>query len=69
MLQQVINDLLFGLLAQSSDVEGDEFKLIQLSSHFSENSVDLFSGFNGQCTLSVFSVSGLVNIVVFVFLR
>ena len=57
MLQQVIDYLLLGLLVQSSDVEGDEFKLIPLRSHFREISVDLFTVTIGECTSSVFSVA------------
>ena len=59
MLQQVIDNLLFGLLVQSSDIEGDEFELVPLSSHFGEISVDLLTCTIGECTLSVLSVSGL----------
>ena len=40
MLQQVIDDLLFGLLVQSSDIKGNEFELIPVRSHFREVSVD-----------------------------
>ena len=56
MLQQVVNDLLFGLLVQSSDIEGNEFELIPLSSHFSKSSVDFVPSTIGKCILSVFSV-------------
>ena len=57
MLQQVIHYLLFGLLVQSSDVEGNEFELIPLSSHFGEISVDFVPS------------TSLVFIAVFAFLR
>ena len=69
MLQQVIDDLLFGLLVQSSDIEGNEFELIPLRSHISESSFDFVPSTIGECTFSVFSVSVLVNIAVFAFLR
>jgi hypothetical protein len=69
MLQQVIHDLLFGLLVQSSDIKGNEFELIPFSSHLSEISVDYVSSTIGECILSVFSVSDLSGSTVFVFLR
>ena len=68
MLQQVIDYLLFGLLVQSSDVEGNEFELIPVSSHFSESSVDFVPSTIGECILPVLSVSGLSNSTVFAFL-
>ena len=69
VLQQVIDYLLFGLLVQSSDVEGNEFELIPFSSHFSEISVDFVPSTIGECVLFVFSVSDLSSSTVFVFLR
>ena len=57
MLQQVIDYLLFGLLIQSSDIEGDEFELIPFRSHFREISVDLLYCPIRERTLSVFSVT------------
>ena len=57
VLQQVIHNLLFGLLVQSSDVKGDEFELTPLGSHLREISVDLLSGTIGECISSVFSVT------------
>ena len=57
MLQQVIDYLLFGLLVQSSDIEGDEFELTPLRSHFREISVDLLTVTIGERTSSVFSVA------------
>ena len=59
VLQQVIDYLLFGLLVQSSDIEGNEFELIPVSSHFSESSVDFVPSTIGECILSVFSVTRL----------
>ena len=68
VLQQVIDDFLFGLLVQSSDIEGDEFELIPFRSHFREISADLLSCTIGECTLSVLSVTRLVYVAVSVFL-
>ena len=68
MLQQVIDYLLFGLLVQSSDVEGNEFELIPLGSHLSEISVDFLFNTIGECILPVLSVSGHSNSTVFAFL-
>ncbi len=62
-------NVLFGLLVQSSDVEGNEFELIPFSSHVSEISVDFLPNTIGECILSVFSVSDLSSSTVFVFLR
>ncbi len=68
MLQQVIDYLLFGLLIQSSDIEGDEFELTPFRSHLREISVDLLSDTIGKCILSVFSVTRFVSVAVFAFL-
>ena len=68
MLQQVIDDFLFGLLVQSSDIEGDEFKLSPIISHFREVSVDLLFVPVGRCISSVFSVASSIFAVTFVFL-
>ena len=59
MLQQVIDNLLFGLLVQSSEIEGNEFELIPVSSHISEISVNLVPSTIGECALPVFSVASL----------
>ncbi len=68
MLQQVIYDLLFGLLVESSDIEGDEFELSPFSFRFCEVSVDMLFVPVGDCILSVFSVASLITAVTFVFL-
>ena len=68
VLQQVIDYLLFGLLVQSSDVEGNEFELIPVSSHFSESSVDFVPSTIGECILPVFSVARLFCIAASIFL-
>jgi hypothetical protein len=57
VLQEIVDDLLFGLLIKSSDIKGDEFKLTPFRSHFREISVDLLTVTIGKCTLSVFSVT------------
>ena len=67
MLQQVIDYLLFGLLVKSSDIEGDEFELTPLRSHFREISVDLLTVTIGKCTSSVFSVASWLRIIAFAF--
>ena len=67
MLQQVIDYLLFGLLVKSSDIEGDEFELIPLRSHFREISVDFLTVTIGKCTSSVFSVAICLRIIAFAF--
>jgi hypothetical protein len=69
VLQEIVDDLLFGLLIKSSDIEGNEFELISVSSHFSEISVDLLSCTIGECILSVFSVTCLISVAVSIFLR
>ena len=69
MLQQVIDNLLFELLVQSSDIEGDEFELTPLRSHFREISVDLLSCTIGECIFPVFSVTCLISVAVSIFLR
>ncbi len=69
VLQQVIHDLLLGLLVQSSDVEGNEFELVPLGSHLSEISVDFLFNTIGECILPVFSVARLFCITASIFLR
>jgi len=68
VLQQVIDDFLFGLLVQSSDIEGDEFELTPIRSHFREVSVDMLFVPVGRCISSVFSLASSVPTVTFVFL-
>ena len=67
MLQQVIDNLLFGLLVKSSDIEGDEFELTPFRSHFREISVDLLTVTIGKCTSSVISVASCLCIIAFAF--
>ena len=67
VLQQVIDDLLFGLLVQSSDIEGNEIELIPLIYHFSEISVNLLSCTIGECILPIFSVASIFCIAASIF--
>ena len=57
VLQQVIDDFLFGLLVQSSDIEGDEFELTQIRSHFREVSVNMLFVPVGERIFPVSSVT------------
>ena len=57
VLQEIIDDLLFGLLIKSSDIEGNELELFPFRSHFCEISVDLLAVTVRKCISSVFSVS------------
>ena len=69
MLQEIVDDLLLGLLIKSSDIKGDELELTPFRSHFCEISVDVLSVPVESIISPVLSVSGLVNFAVFVFLR
>ena len=68
VLQQIVDDLLFGLLVKSSDIEGDEFELTPFKSHFREISVDLLSCTIGECIFPVLSVTCLISVAVSIFL-
>ena len=57
MLQQVKDNLFFGVLVKSTDIEGDEFELTPFRSHFREISVDLLTVTIGKCTSSAISVA------------
>jgi hypothetical protein len=35
VFKEIVNDLLFGLLVETSDIEGDEFELLPVGFHFS----------------------------------
>ena len=67
VLQEIVDDLLFGLLIESSDVEGNEFELFPIRSHFREVTVDMLSVPVGSIVPPVLSVSGPVIFAVFVF--
>ena len=56
MFQEIVYDLLFGLLVQTSYIEGDEFELLPFGFHFREISLDPRSVSVGECIPSVFSV-------------
>ena len=56
MFKEIVDDLLFVLLVQTSDIEGDEFELLPVGFHFREISFDPRSVFIGECISSVFSV-------------
>ena len=56
MFQEIVYDLLFGLLVETSDIEGDEFELLPVGFHFREISFDPRSVFVGECISPVFSV-------------
>jgi hypothetical protein len=68
MLQQVIDNLLFGLLVKSTDIEGDEFEFTPFFPHFREVSVDMLLVPVGRYIFPVFSVTSSISTVVFVFL-
>jgi hypothetical protein len=56
VFQEIVDDLLFGLRVETSDIEGDEFELLPFGFHFREISLDPRSVFVGECISSVFSV-------------
>jgi len=56
VLQEIVDDLLFGLLIKSSDIKGDEFKLTPFRSHFREITVDMLSVPVGSIVSPVLSV-------------
>ena len=68
MLQQVIDNLLFGLLVKSTDIEGDEFELTPFISHFRKVPVDILLLPVGRYIFPVFSVTSSISTVAFVFL-
>ena len=56
VLQEIVDDLLFGLLIKSSDIKGDEFKLTTFRSHLREITVDVLSVPVGSIVSPVLSV-------------
>ena len=56
VLQEVVDDLLFGLLIKSSDIEGNELELFPVRSHFREITVDVLSVPVGSIVSPVLSV-------------
>ena len=67
MFQEIVYDLLFGLLIETSDIKGDEFELLPVGFH-REISLDPRSVFIGECISPVFSVicSTATTAVIFV---
>ena len=57
VFKEIVYDLLFRLLVETSDIEGDEFELLPVGFHFREISLDPRSVFVGECISPVFSVS------------
>ena len=68
MLQEIVDDLLFGLLIKSSDIEGDEFELTPVRSHFREITLDMLSVLVGDRIFPVLSVVVSTPTCVIVFL-
>ena len=56
MFKEIVHDLLFRLLVQTSDIEGDESKLLPVGFHFREISLNPRSIFVGECISPMFSV-------------
>ena len=56
VFQEIVDDLLFGLLVQTSDIEGNEFEFLPVRFHFREISLDPRYVFVGECISPVFSV-------------
>ena len=68
VLQEIIDDLLFGLLIKSSDIEGNEFELFPFRSHLREIAVDMLFVPVKDRTSSVSSVTTLISVAVSIFL-
>ena len=60
MLQEIVDDLLFGLGVQTTDIEGDKFELLPVCPCIGAFPVDVWSFSIGQRTLPIFSVCGSV---------
>ncbi len=56
VFKEIVDDLLFGLLVETSDIEGDEFELLPIGFHFREISLNPRFIFVGECISPVFSV-------------
>jgi len=56
VFEEIVYDLLFGLLVETSDIEGDESELLPVGFHFREISLNPRSIFVGECISPVFSV-------------
>ena len=56
VFEEIVDDLLFGLLVETSDIKGDESELLPVGFHFREISLNPRSIFVGECISPVFSV-------------
>jgi len=56
VFEEIVHDLLFRLLVETSDIEGDKFELLPLRFHFREISFDPRFVFVRECISPVFSV-------------
>jgi hypothetical protein len=65
--QEIVDDLLFGLLVQKSNIEGDESELLSVKFQFREISLDPRSVSVGECISSVISVVRSIPTVPLIF--
>jgi len=56
VFEEIVDDLLFGLLVETSDIEGDESELLPVGFHFREISLNPRFIFVRECISPVFSV-------------
>jgi hypothetical protein len=56
VFEEIVYDLLFGVLIETSDIEGDESELLPVRFHFREISFDSRSVSIGECVPSVLSI-------------
>ena len=68
VFKEIVYDLLFRLLVETSDIEGDESELLPVGFHFREISLGPRSVFVGECISPVFSVSRSTPTVPLIFL-
>ena len=64
MLQEIVDDLLFGLGVQTTDIEGDKFELLPFGPCIGSFPVYVSSFSIGQHTLPIFSVCGSVPLLI-----
>jgi hypothetical protein len=67
VFEKIVDDLLFGLLVQTSDIEGDQLELLPVRFHFREISFDSGSVSIEECISSMFSVGCSTPTVALVF--
>ena len=60
VFQEIVNDLLFGLLVETSNVEGDQFELPPFSLDSFEISIYSGSLFLGECVSSTVPVASSI---------